>query len=185
MIPEFVKRFEEKKEELRAKFSASHPEGYSDIVKSVVELLSNEEDYPTLDPERIHNIDDGDYQGTHVFVIAATGYQPWDYWYYRCSYGSCSGCDTFQAIREYGDDAPTKEQVKDYMGLALNVVQGLKKDEGGQLMQGRGKKTSYDKNARANEEFQKGKRFGRPKQRWVPIAGGRPGQTEGYWEKVK
>lgn len=52
-------------------------------------------------------------------------------------------------------------------------------------MQGRGKKTSYDKNARAAEDFQKGKKIGRPKQRWVPVAGDRPGQTEGYWEKLK
>ena len=55
-------------------------------------------------------------------------------------------------------------------------------------MQGRGKKTSYDKNARANEEFQKGKKFGRPKQRFIAepsmesVLGGFKG---GRWEKVK
>lgn len=52
-------------------------------------------------------------------------------------------------------------------------------------MSGRGKKLSYDKNDQAARDFTTGKKLGRPKQKWVPIAGGRPGQTEGYWEKVK
>ena len=49
---------------------------------------------------------------------------------------------------------------------------------------GRGKKQDYTKNTQANREWQAKKRQGRAKQCWVPIAGGRPEQTEGYWEKV-
>lgn len=76
----------------------------------VVEMLAaaiDECDAPH--PERIHQIDDGDYQGTLIFVIGAGGYQPSRYWYVKVGYGSCSGCDTLQAIRGYEDDAPTKE----------------------------------------------------------------------------
>ena len=62
-----------------------------------------------------------------MFVIAARGYQPSDYWYVKISYGSCSGCDTLEAIRAYSDDPPTPEQIDDYLTLALHIVQGLKK----------------------------------------------------------
>ena len=37
--------------------------------------------------ERIHRIDDGDYQGTLVFVIGGKGYQLSTYWYVKVSYG--------------------------------------------------------------------------------------------------
>jgi hypothetical protein len=127
MIKEFVDRFMEKKPELEAVFAAKHPDNYDEVVKAVVSALRNEEDYDTMDPERIHRIDDGDYQGTLVFVIGASGYQPSDYWYVKVGYGSCSGCDTLQAIRNYSSDAPTPEQVAEYMTLALHVVQGMKK----------------------------------------------------------
>lgn len=45
----------------------------------------------------------------------------------KVGYGSCSGCDTLEAIRDYSSEKPTPEQVKDYMALALHIVQGLKK----------------------------------------------------------
>ena len=135
MIQAFVDRFMEKKDELRGVFYEKHPDEYLDIVKAVVSVLSDEE-YGDMDITRIHVIDDGDYQGTLVFVIAEIAYQPHKYWYVRVSYGSCSGCDTLKAIRGYGeDDKPTKEQVDDYMQLALHIVQGIKKmgdDDGGE-----------------------------------------------------
>ena len=79
-------------------------------------------------PERIHKIDDGDYQGTLLFVIAAKGYQPSKYWAVSVGYGSCSGCDTLEGIKSDGDygESPNKQQIADYMTLALHIVQGLK-----------------------------------------------------------
>ena len=127
MIKEFVDRFMAKKPELQAVFAESHPEDYQAVIKAVVSILNNSDDYSSIDQNRIHQIVDGDYQGTLVFVIAATGYQPSDYWYVKVSYGSCSGCDTLEAIRGYSSDKPTEEQVRDYMTLALHIVQGLKK----------------------------------------------------------
>jgi len=125
MIKKFVDLFMEKRPELEAMFILSPPARYKDIVKAVVEVLHSDDDYESVDPTRIHEIDDGDYQGTLLYVIGDTNYQPSGYWYVKVSYGSCSGCDTLQAIF----DMPTEQQVKQYMTLALHVVQGLRKME--------------------------------------------------------
>lgn len=130
MNPVFIARFEAHKAALEAQFARDHPSDYAAIVKAVIAAITAEGDRPTPDPNRIHCIDDGDYQGTLLFVIGATGYQPYDYWYVKVAYGTCSGCDTLEAIRAYSDEPPTPEQVRDYMMLALHIVQGLKKTAG-------------------------------------------------------
>lgn len=126
MIQEFIDRFMASKPVLEAQFRAKHPDNYKEIVKAVIGTVAGD-DYNKMDVERIHELNDGDYQGTLVYVIGAAGYQPDDYWYVKVSYGSCSGCDTLEGIREYSSEPPTDEQVRDYMTLALHVVQGLKK----------------------------------------------------------
>ena len=132
MIAEFVKVWEENKHLLREEFEKAHPDEYTDIVRGVIRVISHIDSYDKPDPNRIHRIDDGEYQGTLVFVIAGHGYQPWDYWYVKVSYGSCSGCDTLMAIQDgfnWGEDnrKPNKQQVDDYMTLALHILQGIKK----------------------------------------------------------
>jgi hypothetical protein len=104
----------------------AHPDSYQDLVRKVVEVIGSDSDDYTPDPDRIHEIDDGEYQGTLVYVIGATSYQPSVYWFVRVGYGSCSGCDTLEAIRGYSDEPPTEQQEKDYMTLALHVVEGLR-----------------------------------------------------------
>ena len=127
MIEGFVKKFMDGKGKLEEVFKKRHPESYKDLVVEVARLLGeNEDDDDVPDFERVHQIDDGDYQGTLVYVIGAKGYQPSIYWYVKISYGSCSGCDTLEGIKGYSDDPSTDEQVKDYIGLCLNIVQGLK-----------------------------------------------------------
>lgn len=129
MIEKFVKVWDDRNDELRLRFSKERPDSYGGIVKAVIEMLESgleglwSGDKP--DSDRIHVIDDGDYQGTLVFVIGGSGYQPSSYWSFLCGYGSCSGCDTFQAIEEYGDEI-SEDEVKGYMTLALHVIQGLK-----------------------------------------------------------
>lgn len=123
MIQKFAERYEAQKDELSIWFALNEPSEYLDIVKKVTEIVSGDE-YDGIDPKRIHLIDDGNYQGTLLFVIAAKDYQPFDYWYVRVSYGSCSGCDTLQSIIETSDK---EQRVKEYMQLALHVVQGLHK----------------------------------------------------------
>lgn len=124
MIQEFVDRFMARRDEIEAGFSEEHPGDYVDIVRAVVRALRGDSEYDAPDPDRIHEINEVGYQGTLVYVIGAGGYQPSDYWYVKVGYGSCSGCDTLKSIREYESD---ELRVKDYMTLALHIVQGLKK----------------------------------------------------------
>ena len=116
MIQTYVEQFQAAIPKLREAFSREHPAGYKEILVEVVRHLKK------LDPERVHEIDDGDYQGTLVYVIGEEGYQPSEYITARVFYGSCSGCDTLQAIHGDSDDPPTPEQVTDYITLAHHMV---------------------------------------------------------------
>lgn len=129
MIKEFIKRWEEKKESLAAWLRDNHPEDYEALVIKVVEtILSDEASREgSPDPGRVHAINPEDYQGTLVFVIGESGNFPHEYWYVRVCYGSCSGCDTLEGIKKYGKGKPSEQQVKDYMTLALHIVQGLRR----------------------------------------------------------
>jgi hypothetical protein len=111
------------KHEVEAAFRAAHPEGYKEIVEAVVRVLGASGDYEAPDPTRITEIDHGDYQGTLVYVVGASGYQPSRYWATSVGYGSCSGCDTLQGISGYSSEPPTDSQVQEYMTLALHIVQ--------------------------------------------------------------
>ena len=127
MIKAFVKAWYANLHSMREKFTAKHPDGYREVVRAVVEMLASaSNDYDKPDPERIYEIDDGDYQGTLVYVIGGSGYQPSRYWYVKVGYGSCSGCDTLERIRDYRDDQPDTNQVSGYMTLALHILQGLR-----------------------------------------------------------
>ena len=126
MIEAFTKAWDQRKHEIEIKFQNGHPSSYHDIVEAVIWILDDTDHFTNPDPGRITVIDHGDYQGNFLFIIAADGYQPSDYWFVKVGYGSCSGCDALKDIRDYGDDNPTEQQVKDYMTLALHIVQGLK-----------------------------------------------------------
>lgn len=126
MIDKFVEKFNKNKESMENSLKEKHPDEYKDLVKVVIQNINVKDDYDEPDPERITVIDDGEYQGTLLFIIGAKGYQPSKYWSVYVNYGSCSGCDTLQGIREYSRKSPTDEQVKDYMTLALHIVQGIK-----------------------------------------------------------
>lgn len=103
---------------------------YLHLVKKTVEIILNGghteygEDYQV---DKIHQIDDGDYQGTLIYLIPANTYQPSEYEYLMTyvGYGSCSGCDTLQAIQGWDEKPPTESQMKDYMGLCLHIVQNI------------------------------------------------------------
>ena len=125
MIQEIVDRFMANKDAIRAEFANKFPSEYVEIVQAVVKHVTSEA-YSDLDPQRIHTINDGSYQGTLVYVIGAKGYQPSDYWYVKVGYGSCSGCDTLESIRGYSDEI-SESKLDDLMTLALHIVQGLKK----------------------------------------------------------
>lgn len=127
MIQKYVDRFMANREAIADTIRQGHPDEYVDLVRTVVSHVTDEDDWRESepDPDRIHVIDDGDYQGTLLFVIGAKGYQPSDYWTVSVGYGSCSGCDTLERIRCYSGDPVTDEQLAEYMTLALHIVQGL------------------------------------------------------------
>lgn len=127
MITEFTTPFVESKDDF-IKWAADNKGDYwyPDLLKKAIELINERSDLgygQTMSPERIHKIDDGDYQGTLLFVIAAEGYQPNDYWYTFGGYGSCSGCDALEDAVGYADDA----NYEAIYNIALNLIQGLRK----------------------------------------------------------
>lgn len=77
-----------------------------------------------LNTDKITVIDDGDYQGTQLFMIPFDRYQPNSYEYLMTYvwYGSCSGCDTLLGIIDYVHDSPTDEQIDDLMTLCRDLV---------------------------------------------------------------
>jgi hypothetical protein len=111
--------------------------GYKELVKKVINLVINDKDSDygdDWDQEHITEIDNGDYQGTLLYMIPLKTYQPseYDYLMTYIGYGSCSGCDTLEAIRMwFWDDTdyvePDKENkfVKDMMGLCKDLVQNI------------------------------------------------------------
>lgn len=145
MIQQFVDNWFKNEAATRAAFEAKRPDEYSDIVRAAVRAMVHEDDdigwdsaFP--DPDRIHEIDDGNYQGTKLYVIGEKGYQPDVYWYVRVAYGSCSVCDTLESLRDMGwrlanDDLARltldSDRIDGYMTMALHVVQQFRRIEGG------------------------------------------------------
>lgn len=126
MNKEIIENWENKKEKIREYFKNTRQKKY-DTYEKIVKLLVKEI-LPEYDSKKITVIDDGDYQGTQIFMIPKNIYQPdiEDYLFTHNYYGSCSGCDTLLRISEYDDGLPTEEQVDDYMQLCLNLIQKLK-----------------------------------------------------------
>lgn len=77
-----------------------------------------------LDLKRITEIDDGGYQGTLLYVIPFNTYNPreGDYLMTYVDYGSCSGCDTLQAIQKGYHEKLTEAQVRDFMALCKDIL---------------------------------------------------------------
>lgn len=97
---------------------------YREETYDYLELLTIfvREALPEYDHENIREIDDGHYQGTLVYIINETGYQPSSYFATSVSYGSCSGCDTLQSITMSDN---VEQRIKDYMTLILHMVQNF------------------------------------------------------------
>lgn len=133
MLKFCVEQWDKNKEKLRKDIENNlkdyNSNSYDYMVKKVVELIFNDENSnysETFDHENITEIDDGDYQGTLLYVIPKKTYQPSEHEYLMTyvGYGSCSGCDTLQAIQEWDSDNINKDQfIKDIMELCLDIVQ--------------------------------------------------------------
>jgi len=129
MEKELVKQWEENKHKLENYFRTTDQIeycDYKDIVSQLFKLCIPKSKYDQCwDLEKMTVIDDGDYQGTEIFIIPIKTYQPdiYDYIVTHTYYGSCSGCDTLEGISNYNYGLPNEEQVREYMYLALNLLQ--------------------------------------------------------------
>jgi len=138
MIAALVEQWNARQEVLRAKYSTQHPGSYSAILQDLLTLVLTapvDFRYGSLDASKVVRVDHGDYQGTEIYLIPLSTYQPSaeDYVWFSNEYGSCSGCDAFSAVRDnYGrwDDPPNEKQTEGYMSLALHMVQRMKWLEG-------------------------------------------------------
>lgn len=100
---------------------------YKDVVELTFETVFNDsdDDYKNLNMEEITEIDNGDYQGTLLYLIPFDRYQPEasEYLMTFVYYGSCSGCDTLQGIQAYSWDEPiTETQKSDLLQLCRDIV---------------------------------------------------------------
>lgn len=129
MIKVFVEAWEQNKKDLELRYNKKRPSCYSDIVRDVIKYIINpymeDIDEYTLDIKHITTIDNGDYQGTLLYIIPRNMYQPTiDDYYYTCvDYGTCSQCDTFEAVLDYKSK---KDRVNGFMTLALHILQEFK-----------------------------------------------------------
>ena len=131
MIKEFIEKWDKYKNDLEDYFRYTEQieyDEYEKIVKILFEKVVNRDlecDRDKFNTEDLVRIDDGEWQGTQIFILHKDSYQPnvEEYVYTSTYYGSCSGCDTLQAISSYDRGLPDEEQVKDYMTLALHLLQ--------------------------------------------------------------
>lgn len=127
MIKEFVKAWDANKSLLEEYIGKQDQADfdYALLLKMLIDIVINPYIEEKLDSANIHVINDGNYQGSQLFIVPLAFYQPCpkDYiWTYQ-DYGSCSGCDLLESIREYDGGFPTEKQVKEYMTLELHLLQ--------------------------------------------------------------
>lgn len=104
---------------------------YEDFLKITIATIFNDDDESygdfTWDTDAITTIDNGDYQGTLLFVIPLDTYQPSEYEYLMtyAGYGSCSGCDFLQSIQPWDAEDISDKTIENFMSLCLNFVQNM------------------------------------------------------------
>lgn len=132
MIKFAVEQWEKNKhlleKDIRENIQKYNDADYFFLVEKVVEIILNTDSEFHFDKDNITVIDNGHYQGTMLYLIPRKTYQPSadEYLMTYVYYGSCSGCDTLQAI-QWDWDVTTKQglegAVKDYMSLCLHLIQ--------------------------------------------------------------
>lgn len=132
MIKEFIEKWDKYKKDLEKYFKTtkqSEYDTYEKIVKLLFEKVINRDEFgcDMYNTGDIKTIDDGDYQGTQIFILHKDIYPPSvaDYIYTDTYYGSCSGCDTLLSICGFGDELPDENQIEAYMTLSLHLLQKL------------------------------------------------------------
>lgn len=93
---------------------------YFNLVKLTFDVVLNHDELE-IDTSNITKIDNGNYQGTLLFLIPFDTYQPSynEYLMTYVYYGSCSGCDTLQSIL-ISDDK--EEILNDLVNLCKDII---------------------------------------------------------------
>jgi hypothetical protein len=127
MLTEFTDAYVNARSKIEAEFLENIPASYEAILRVAIKHIREElgDVYGLPDIDRIHKIDDGDYQGILLFVIAEEGYQPDTYWVTSVRYGSCSVCDTLESIVGYEDEIDD-ERASQLWILGLHMLQRMK-----------------------------------------------------------
>ena len=140
MIDKFIKAWDANKDNLRNYFSTHEMKEYDEyrilvcllfekVINPYIEADDKSFDHTPYDIGNIHEIDDGDYQGTLLYIIPKKTYQPCkdEYVITNVGYGSCSCCDTLQGITCYDcDKLPDHNQIDEFMTLCLHILQQCK-----------------------------------------------------------
>ena len=130
MLKYCVRQWDKNKDRLRAVIEQDknlHECDYTYLVKLVVDYIFNDVDGKGYEwnSDGITEIDNGDYQGTLLWMIPLKTYQPneGDYLLTFVNYGSCSGCDTLQHIQMLmGYEEIDESIVKMFMNLCKDLV---------------------------------------------------------------
>lgn len=96
---------------------------YEELLTLIIKNVLNK-DRGFLDyewSEDITTVDNGDYQGTLLFLFPQKVYQPSERGYLMTyvGYGSCSGCDALLAA---GENSNKEDKIKDYMRICQDLV---------------------------------------------------------------
>lgn len=100
---------------------------YKYLLTLTVENILNYGRDDRYNTDKITVIDDGDYQGTLIFLVPRDTYQPdeSEYLMTYVGYGSCSGCDTLLGIQGWNDGPPTEQQLREFMMLCKDMVTNM------------------------------------------------------------
>ena len=102
---------------------------YRDLLVLTVDHILNDGGYnePRWNTEKITEIDDGNYQGTLLYLIPEDTYQPSEgkYLMTYIGYGSCSCCDLLQSIRPYSDEETTDDDIAEFMALCKDFITNM------------------------------------------------------------
>jgi len=134
MILEIINKWEKNKSKLEEYFKTTKQEEYQcyeTIVRKIFEICINVSDRncDNFNLDKLTVINDAFYyDGTQIFIIPKNDIQPCadDYIVTDTRYGSCSASDTLKRISMNSDETiPNEEQLKEYMTLALHLVQKM------------------------------------------------------------
>ena len=135
MINSIIEQWDLNNHNLKQYFESTEQREYCDykeilslIFELVVEKVDKDGVSFTIQKENIRTIDDGEYEGTLIYIIPID--RPFidvsDYLITDNYYGSCSGCDALLSISDCESKKPNEIQVKEYMTIALHLVQKLR-----------------------------------------------------------